>query len=117
MDIMGLLGIGAQITVLGMGLVFLLLAVMALLIVVLLRLDKGEPVAEKRQEPASILPAGLDADTIAAIMIAVAKHRAVRRKAAAPMMRTHRPGSIPSNWVTVGRGLQNTSWHPGRRNP
>jgi hypothetical protein len=42
-------------------------------------------------------------------------HQALRRKEAAPAMRKHRPGTRPSRWVNVGRHLQNTSWHPGRR--
>jgi hypothetical protein len=42
-------------------------------------------------------------------------HQALRRKEAAPAMRRHRPGTRPSRWVSVGKHLQNTSWHPGRR--
>lgn len=116
---MGSINIGLQLTVFGMGLVFLLLGVMALLITFLLRCDvEKEPQAEESaadQAPAPRSSDGLDVDTLAAVMIAVARHRAVRRKAAAPEMRLHRPGVLPSRWVDIGRGIQNTSWQPGRR--
>lgn len=107
------LNIGIQLTVFGMGLVFLLLAVMAFFITLLLRLDRTAPVVEKTSGPE--YPAGLDAEALTAITIAVTMHQAVRRKEAAPAMRKHRPGTRPSRWVNVGRHLQNTSWHPGRR--
>ena len=112
---MGSIGIGLQLTIYGMGLVFLLLAVMALLIKLLLRADSS------RAEPAGMeeLPVpdatDFDADEMAAIIVAVTAHRAIRRKEAAPVMREHMPGTIPSRWVTGGRSLQNTSWQPGRR--
>jgi hypothetical protein len=44
-------------------------------------------------------------------------HQALRRKEAAPAMRQHQPGTLPSRWVSVGRGLQNTAWQPDRRTP
>jgi glutaconyl-CoA/methylmalonyl-CoA decarboxylase subunit delta len=109
----GSLNIGIQLTIFGMGLVFLLLAVMALLITLLLRLDRSVP--DMAGPPVPDYPAGLDAETIAAISIAVTIHQAVRRKEAAPAMRQHRPGTLPSRWVSVGRTLQNTRWQPGRR--
>ncbi len=110
---MGSLNIGIQLTVFGMGLVFLLLAVMALLITLLLRLDRT--VADIPQPSAPEYPAGLDAEALAAISIAVTLHQAVRRKEAAPAMRQYQPGTLPSRWVNVGRTLQNTRWQPGRR--
>jgi sodium pump decarboxylase gamma subunit len=109
------LNIGIQLTVFGMGLVFLLLAVMALLITLLLRFDRVEPDMKKPTE--SQYPAGLDAEALAAITIAVTMHQALRRKEAAPAMRQHQPGTLPSRWVSVGRGLQNTAWQPDRRTP
>jgi hypothetical protein len=98
-----------------MGLVFLLLAVMALLIPVLLRFDRPRPVTAKTAGPD--YPAGLDAETLAAVTIAVTTHQALRRKEAAPAMRQHQPGTLPSRWVSVGRGLQNAPWQPDRRTP
>ena len=111
---MGSLNIGIQLTVFGMGLVFLLLAVMALLITLLLRMDRT--VADLPEESSTPEhPAGLDAEVLAAISIAVTMHQAVRRKEAAPAMREYQPGTLPSRWVNVGRTLQNTRWQPGRR--
>ena len=107
------LNTGIQLTVFGMGLVFLLLAVMAFFITLLLRLDRAAPVVEEPSGPE--YPAGLDAEALSAITIAVTMHQALRRKEAAPAMRRYRPGTRPSRWVSVGKHLQNTSWHPGRR--
>ncbi len=107
------LNIGLQLTVFGMGLVFLILAVMAFLIFFLVRMDRAKPPLE--EAPAPAYPAGLDAEALSAIAVAVVTHQAVRRKEAAPAMRRHRPGTLPSRWVVVGRTLQNTSWQPGRR--
>jgi Na+-transporting methylmalonyl-CoA/oxaloacetate decarboxylase gamma subunit len=111
---MGSLNIGIQLTVYGMALVFLLLAVMAGLITLLLRFDQVVPDIEQPSGPQ--YPAGLDAEALAAIIIAVTMHQAVRRKEAAPAMRQYQPGTRPSRWVSVGRTLQNTAWQPGRRN-
>jgi Na+-transporting methylmalonyl-CoA/oxaloacetate decarboxylase gamma subunit len=110
---MGSLNIGIQLTVFGMGLVFLLLAVMALLITLLLRFDRTVP--DISEPSVAEYPTGLDAEVLAAISIAVTTHRALLRKEAAPAMRQYQPGTIPSRWVNVGRTLQNTRWHPGRR--
>ena len=107
------LNIGIQLTVFGMGLVFLLLAVMAFFITLLLRFDRAEPAPAEEPLPAS--PPWLDADALAAITIAVGMHRDVLRKEAAPAMRQHQPGTLPSRWVGVGRTLQNNTWHRGRR--
>lgn len=110
---MGSFNIGIQLTVFGMGLVFLLLAVMALFIAVLLRLDRSVPDMPEPSPPA--YPPGLDAESLSAISLAVIMHQRVRRKEAAPAMRQYQPGTRPSRWVNVGRTLQNTRWHPGRR--
>lgn len=108
------LNIGIQLTVFGMGLVFLLLALMAFCITLLLRFDRAQP-EQPEKEPAPVLPAWLDADALAAVSIAVAMHRDVLRKEAAPTMRRHQPGTLPSRWVNVGRALQNNTWNRGRR--
>ena len=110
---MGSLNIGIQLTVFGMGLVFLLLTVMALLITLLLRMDRTATVIPEQSAPEH--PSGLDTEALAAISIAVTMHQAVRRKEAAPAMREYQPGTLPSRWVNVGRTLQNTRWQPGRR--
>lgn len=107
--------VGLRLTVYGMGIVFLLLGVLALIIAGLVRLDRPkarEPKAEKARAAAT---AGPDPALLAAIMIAVRAHIRVRRKQAAPAMRSHQPGTLPSRWVASGRTRQNRSWAPGGR--
>jgi Na+-transporting methylmalonyl-CoA/oxaloacetate decarboxylase gamma subunit len=130
------LGWGLQITALGMGLVFSLLAVLWGLLVLVLKLD-GPPVQPAAFDAAGAAPAALpaaDADAppappepavpdpardpalLAAIGAAVLAHRALRRSEAAPGMRTHWPGSLlhASRWVSSGRLRQNRTFHKGR---
>jgi len=131
------LGWGIHMTVVGMGLVFALLALLWGLLHLVLKLDKSsvEPVsaeasivnAEKiaaaaddaigAQVPVTPTVQGMDADLVAAIMVATLTHREVRRKEAAPMMRSTWPGSqlYASRWVTSGRTRQNHSWQRGGR--
>ena len=105
---------GLQITVVGMGLVFALLAVMWALLTLLLRLERADeptatPAPAPRPQPVvEIVGDELDPDTVAAITIAVMTHASVRRKQAAPSMRSYRPGSLlyASRWVTAGRSQQ-----------
>ena len=118
---MNLIPIGLQLTVFGMGIVFLLLAVMALLISLLLRFDQPsakEPSLDETMDEtvvASNYPEGLDASAIAAITVAVMQHRMIQRKQAAPTMRRHQPGTLPSRWVSIGRTNQTSSWQYNRR--
>jgi hypothetical protein len=132
--------IGLELTLFGMGLVFLLLALLWGLISLLVRLDNPpSAVQEKPYAPAvdsasrppllradtSVHPASsaavrraqpsLKPELVAAIVIACRTHRMVRRKQAAPELRTHEPGSLPSRWVGSGRTRQNRSWAPGGR--
>jgi sodium pump decarboxylase gamma subunit len=136
------LSIGLQLTVIGMGLVFLLLALLAVLIVVLLRLDGRKTARPAQGQPSATLAEASDAATaltaqdsvtvtpvarsagatgelspemLAAVMVAVRMHRRIRRKQAAPAMRLHQPGTLPSRWVGAGRTSQNQNWQPGRR--
>ncbi|HEX9189094.1 MAG TPA: OadG family protein [Vicinamibacteria bacterium] len=109
--------IGLRLTVYGMGIVFLLLGVLAVIVGGLVRLDRlkaREPKAEK-PPPAASPARGPDPVLLAAIMIAVRAHIRVRRKQAAPAMRSHQPGTLPSRWVASGRTRQNRSWAPGGR--
>ncbi len=124
---------GGMMTAVGMSVVFGLLAVLWLLLHLIGRLDEAfarraaavEAAAAGREASASasaappatvtIRPedaAGLDDETLAAIAIAVIKHADVRRKQAAPEMRTTAPGSHlwASRWVAVGRARQNAPW-------
>lgn len=123
---------GLQITVLGMGLVFALLAMLWGLLTLVLVLDK-EPVAPElpASEPASsalqstpedtapvaaqptpALVNGLPADLVAAIMMATMTHKSNLRRQAAPYMRSYWPGSqlFASRWVAAGRSRQNHTW-------
>ncbi len=124
---------GLQTTVLGMGLVFALLALLWGLLTLVLRLDKtpaerlpnAAPAGELRSpvlaeagvgaqadEPNPALVQGIDAELLAAILVATLTHRAVRRREAAPAMRSYWPGSLlyASRWVGAGRARQNHSW-------
>lgn len=112
---------GLQTTVLGMGLVFGLLALMWGLLTLALRLDRpDEPqapstAAEPSPGPQPALTGGPDGETVAAILIATLTHRAQRRREAAPAMRSYWPGSLlyASRWVGTGRARQNHGWRRG----
>jgi sodium pump decarboxylase gamma subunit len=108
---------GLRLTVLGMGMVFLLLALLWGLIALLVGADdappekKKRPRASRRAETPPSAP-GVEPELAAAIMIAVRAHIRARRKQAAPAMRAHAPGSQQSRWVSVGRVRQTKHW-PG----
>jgi Na+-transporting methylmalonyl-CoA/oxaloacetate decarboxylase gamma subunit len=112
--------VGLELTIYGMALVFGLLAVLWGVISLLVRLDarvarvSGGP---SRAATVSVAgdPGGLDPALLAAVVIACRAHRMTRRKQAAPEMRIHEPGSLPSRWVGSGRTRQNRSWAPGGR--
>ena len=127
------IGWGLQMTVLGMGLVFALLAMLWGLLNLVLKFDKDpEPVpAEQVQVEAERIAAeaddaigaqvpmtptvnGMPADLVAAIMIATMKHKQILRRQAAPYMRSYWPGSqlFASRWVAAGRARQNYTWQP-----
>lgn len=126
------MGWGLQMMVLGMGIVFSLLALLWALLVVVLRFDRAETPAGASAPPrndvgadvaadAAAGPAstprvpsidGIDADLLAAILVATLTHKSVRRGQAAPMMRSYWPGSLlyASRWVASGRARQTRSW-------
>lgn len=112
---------GLNITILGMGLVFLLLALLWALLTLLLRLDRQPPQeSEAGAAPGRSMarrPVKLAPELISAITVAVFTHQAVLRKQAAPAMRSHWPGSIlfASRWVAAGRHQQTQNWHPRTR--
>jgi glutaconyl-CoA/methylmalonyl-CoA decarboxylase subunit delta len=113
---------GVNITVLGMGLVFLLLVLLWGLLIVMLRLDRKPPPVDIKlsgciNRPAAAVPRGMAPELFAAIGVAVLTHQSVLRKQAAPSMRSHWPGSIlfASRWVSAGRHQQTQNWHPGKR--
>jgi sodium pump decarboxylase gamma subunit len=122
---------GLQMTVLGMGLVFGLLALLWGLLTLVQRFDQppaSAPEIQAQDAPAISEPAdespvrttvqGMDAELVAAIMAATLAHRALRRREAAPVMRSYLPGSqlYASRWLGAGRARQNQSWNR-RGNP
>jgi Na+-transporting methylmalonyl-CoA/oxaloacetate decarboxylase gamma subunit len=127
------LGWGLQITVLGMGIVFSLLALLWGVLTLVMRFDRpaARPGAAPPDTDAAMarggavrgLPSGMpplsvhrvdgmDADLVAAIVVATLVHKAKRRQEAAPAMRTYWPGSLlyASRWLASGRMRQNMSW-------
>jgi sodium pump decarboxylase gamma subunit len=118
---------GALLTLAGMGLVFAVLALLWGLMSLLLRADRRrnakqavtQQPAQTAQARAVVVERGaageLSPEMLAAVMVAVRMHRRVRRKQAAPAMRLHQPGTLPSRWVGAGRVSQNQSWHPRHR--
>jgi len=117
---------GLRTAVLGMGLVFSLLALLWGVLTIVLRLDRRPADAAAAGATASAIevatgPAagsarataqGMDAELVAAIVVATLAHRALRRREAAPAMRSYWPGSLlyASRWVAAGRARQNHSW-------
>ena len=131
------IGWGLQMTVLGMGLVFALLALLWLLLTLILKLDK-EPVVEisaqkatveaervaaiadqavGAQTPEQATVNGMPVDLVAAILVATHKHRRTMRREAAPLVRSVWPGSqiFASRWLATGRARQNNNWQPRGR--
>jgi sodium pump decarboxylase gamma subunit len=114
--------VGANLTVLGMGLVFLLLILLWGLLVLMLRLDRqpkprSGSVSAAPSRPRAGKPPNMAPELFSAIAVAVLAHQAILRKQAAPPMRSHWPGSIlfASRWVAAGRHQQTQNWRPGRR--
>jgi Na+-transporting methylmalonyl-CoA/oxaloacetate decarboxylase gamma subunit len=107
---------GLQISALGMGLVFGLLALLWGLLTLVQRWDRPA-VAAPAAQAAPAADEGMDPALVAAIVAATLAHRASLRREAAPAMRSRWPGSQlhASRWVAAGRARQNQSWQ--RRGP
>lgn len=108
---------GLQMTALGMGLVFGLLALLWGLLTLVLRLEPAAVAAPAAAAPVRVEAGDLDAQLVAAIVAATLVHRRLRRGEAAPVMRSYLPGSQlhSSRWVGAGRTRQNQSWQRGSR--
>ena len=124
------LGWGLQMTVLGMGLVFSLLASLWMMLSLVLIMDKEETQAvsaadddedeyEEEEAPEEVytgtpLINGMPGDLVAAVTVAVTKHRLELRRQAAPIMCVSAPdgGAEASRWLAGGRARQNNSWQP-----
>jgi Na+-transporting methylmalonyl-CoA/oxaloacetate decarboxylase gamma subunit len=111
------LGFGLQMTLVGMSLVFGVLALLWGTLAMLGRLDRADPVVATvaAVEPASAV-AVLEADLLTAVTIAVVLHASSRRRQAAPEMRSTLPGSqiYASRWMAAGRTRQTRAWLPKR---
>jgi Na+-transporting methylmalonyl-CoA/oxaloacetate decarboxylase gamma subunit len=110
----GALRAGLELTVVGMGLVFLVLAVLWGLVAALARLDRPKAGAPKVEAAPAGAP-DLDPETLAAVGLAIRLHLRALRRQAAPAARVHAPGSLPSRWVSTGRTRQNRSFTPRGR--
>ncbi|WP_232549393.1 OadG family transporter subunit [Propioniciclava soli] len=124
------LGWGVMMMVVGMGVVFALLAVLMGVLMLIGRLDRplrepGEdaapapaPVPSAQAAPAPAAPTvrivadGLSEDDVAAIAVAVMTHAENRRRLAGPETRRHAPGSqlFASRWLAVGRAQSHSSF-------
>ena len=103
---------GIKMTVLGMGLVFALLALLWALLTVILMLDKEEEEQEEAgagsDEPQAA--GSLTADLVSAIVAATLKHKKTLRGGAASLTQTSWSGSQSSLWLAAGRARQTNNW-------
>lgn len=100
---------GLQLSVLGMGLVFILLALLWALMVLMVRFDRTEPEPALPQ-PVTASPASeLDPALRAAILAAVLRYRHTRQPAEAPT------APATGHWVEIGRARQHDSNRARRR--
>ncbi len=123
---MGNMAFGLNITLIGMGLVFALLALLWLVLTLIGKIDNlpffkgGEEGDAAEDEPAESYVVTerrsdeIDPDVMAAITVAIAAHVAMRRRQGAPSMRMTVPGSqiFASRWVAAGRTRQTGGWTP-----
>ncbi len=110
---MGDLSFGLNLTLVGMSLVFGLLALLWGLLVLIGRLDRLQ--AERQApdaEDTACLPSGLDPSLLAAITAALSVHLESRRRQGAAHSRATAPGSqlFASRWLAAGRSRQNRPW-------
>ncbi|HYO43274.1 MAG TPA: OadG family protein [Candidatus Limnocylindrales bacterium] len=129
------LAFGLQTTVIGMGIVFGVLAILWCLLTLIMKLDErsgraaalvaSHDAATERPEDLGAgtrvvrlagAPEGLDPRLVAAVTVAILRHEETRRLQAAPAMRSYWPGSLlfASRWVAAGRTRQGQSWRRRR---
>lgn len=116
------LGFGLNLTAVGMGIIFGLLALLWGVLAVIGRVDAAlvaREESDEEQEEGDAQPAlrieggeGLTPEAIGAIAIAVATHAALVRREAAPSQRASQPGSLlfASRWLAAGRTRQTRSY-------
>ncbi len=133
------LAFGLQTTLIGMSIVFGVLAILWCLLTLVVTLDGRSAARAARVAAAQVAaasdgsvpapssevgpvvrlvgaPEGLDPRLVAAITIAILRHEETRRLQAAPAMRSYWPGSLlfASRWVAAGRTRQGQSWRRRR---
>lgn len=109
---------GLYLTVAGMGLVFLVLAMLWGLIVLLLKLDKEPKLEIPAETNGAVLPESdgvLSLEAVAAIATAVLTYKADRRLGGATNASASSTREDVDYWSMAGRAQQRTDWHPGRR--
>lgn len=122
---MGNMAFGLNITLIGMSLVFALLALLWLVLTLIGKIDNlpfmqgGDEEEAEEESPASFVVTErrsdeIDPEVMTAITIAVAAHVAMRRRQGAPSMRMTVPGSqiFASRWLAAGRTRQTGGWTP-----
>lgn len=103
------------ITVVGIGLVFLALFLLWGVMVALTRFLQARAAPPGAKVAALMTPPEEPDDTnakVAAIMVALDLYQTEMRREAAPPVREHPPGSLPSRWVAIGRGRQTEGLTP-----
>ncbi len=97
------------ISIIGIGLVFITLLLLWGIMAALTRLLQVRA-APPGAKVATLVSPTAEADDhnakIAAIMVALDLYQTEMRREAAPPVREHRPGTLPSRWVAIGRGRQ-----------
>src|SRR5512133_1255101 len=122
---MGNMAFGLNITLIGMSLVFALLALLWLVLTLIGKIDKLPFMQAKEEEEGAEEEASADSfvvtdrhpdeiepEVMTAITVAVAAHVAMRRRQGAPSMRMTVPGSqiFASRWLAAGRTRQTGGW-------
>ncbi|HEY52194.1 MAG TPA: OadG family protein [Caldilineae bacterium] len=109
---------GLYLTIMGMSLVFFVLAMLWGLIALLLKLDKEpEPeTAVRRDETLSSPEEGLRPDLVAVIATAVQAYRAEKSFGGVTHTATSPMQEEVDYWSLAGRVQQQRVWRPGRRN-
>jgi len=115
---------GLTISLVGIGIVFGLLALLWGFVAVLMRIDAAPALPEtpsgnenmETDKATALETTVLPPELVAALTIAVVSHRTLQRRQAAPAIRSHQPGAHlhASRWVAAGRTRQNRTW-PAQR--
>jgi Na+-transporting methylmalonyl-CoA/oxaloacetate decarboxylase gamma subunit len=106
------------ITIVGIGLVFITLLLLWGVMALLMRLLQVRAAPHGTKVAALVSSADTPDDynaKVAAVIVALDLYQTDLRREAAPAVREHQPGTLPSRWVAIGRGRQVASREPERR--